>query len=178
MALESDTARLVGCCLLYFPLLISLFPYAKQLEIYIRDIYIHKTPRNHWGPSVEALPRRKYAGFFIVMLLTSVPAWLTTYASEETAEETWLNWLILLAFLSMPTFVAIFRPPSKRAFDLGDIILILFILIPLEISRYTPFIPDEKIETSYKWPNIYTSQIWLLAYYVYLFIQFYDLWKM
>jgi hypothetical protein len=45
---------------------------------------------------------------------------LTTYASEETAEETWLNWLILLGFLSMPTFVAVFRPPSKRAFDLGN----------------------------------------------------------
>jgi len=159
MGVDSHAARYIGCSLLYFPLLISLLPYAKQLEIYLRDIYIHRTPRNHWAPSVEALPRRKYAGFFIVITLTAGPAFLLTYAAEDSTKGMWLQWLILLAFLSLPTLAAIFRPPSKRAFDLGDIIIILLILIPLEVSQYTSFVPVEKIETFYNWPNIYTSRL-------------------
>ena len=54
----------------------------------------------------------KFWFVFLWFMLELFFSGLTTYASEETAEETWLNWLILLAFLSMPTFVAIFRPPS------------------------------------------------------------------
>jgi len=156
---KDEGFKWVGMSILFFPLLVSLFPYSKILKDKLQDFYNHVTPRNEWAEDIEAFPPRYYIGFGISMLFTSVPVWLVIYSIDENFSDTFKDWAIITAYLLFPLITSLLRPEALRSFDVWDICIILLVLVPLEISKYTDFIPLKEFDIAYEWPALDLSYV-------------------
>eukprot|EP01084_Bolivina_argentea_P020664 38423_1 len=168
-----QTPELIGIFLLFVPYAIILLPFLQdKIVTTLQSLYIHHTPRDDWNLAVDQHPPRRLLGYIFCILFTFTAISLLLINNFST--NYWIDFAQYFIYLSVPLIISILRPPSHRPCDIFDLLIVLLVLIPIEISQiHDTFLPDIRFTIYTAWgtsPNI--SVLQLSAFNLFLFIFF------
>ena len=167
----NTTSEGIGVILLFIPYIIILLPFLQdRIVISLQKLYLHHTPRNDWNDAVNQAPPRRLIGYLCGILFIFTSVWLILINNH--VNNYWFDFFQYFIYLSIPLIIGIIRPPSGHPCDIFDLLIILFVIIPIEISqKYNKFLPDIQFSIYNSWndsPNI--SVLRMSAFNVFLFI--------
>ena len=149
----NTTSEIIGIILLFIPYFIILLPFLQEHVVSsLQKLYIHHTPRNDWNNAVDQQPPRRLIGYLLAMLFIFTSIWLLLIKNH--VNNYWVDFFQYFIYISIPLILSIIRPPSTHPCDLVDILIILFVIIPIEISqKYDKFLPDISFKIYDSWDN-------------------------
>ena len=156
-----NTSEMIGVVLLFVPYAMILLPFLQSSIVsHLQKLYIHQTPRDDWNNAVAQHPPRRLAGYFWSIAFSFLA--ICCIMIRNHRNNYWLDVFQYLLYLSVPLCLAIIRPPSRRPGDSIDILIILTVILPIEISEeFDHFLPDITFKIYDSWshsPNISTNR--------------------
>ena len=169
----NQTSEMVGVVLLFVPYGVIMFPFLRHsIVLHLHKLYLHRTPRDDWNSAVDQHPPRRVVGYVVSILFSFLSVSLILV--ENHFNSLWLDVFEYFIYLSLPLILSIIRPPSRRPGDSIDILIILLVIVPIELSEeMDAFLPDIRFQIYEQWhraPNISTLR--MSGFNLFLFIFF------
>eukprot|EP00484_Ammonia_sp_Unknown_P028340 CAMPEP_0197027888 /NCGR_PEP_ID=MMETSP1384-20130603/7745_1 /TAXON_ID=29189 /ORGANISM="Ammonia sp." /LENGTH=475 /DNA_ID=CAMNT_0042456807 /DNA_START=13 /DNA_END=1437 /DNA_ORIENTATION=- len=172
----NDTSEIFGVILIFIPYLIMLLPrhIQKKVTVQLQRLYLHHTPRNDWNNAVGDAPPRRLMGYLCSLLFIFIGIILLLIKNH--VNNYWVDFIQYFVFISLPLLCAIIRPSSKQPCDVFDLLIILLVIVPIEISQeYDAFLPDIKFKIYNSWqssPDISILRVTGFNLFLFIFLVF------
>ena len=156
----NTTGTIIGTILLFIPYFFVIVPGLRDPIVNrLVKLYLHQTPRTEWNVSVDQYPPRRVIGFFCALITIGVPCLIIQYYHYKKTQDFWLDLFQIVVYISLPLCMSIVRPSAHSPCDIGDLLILILILVPLQLSDYDSFgnhkfLPDIKLEIHKSLPNI------------------------
>ena len=169
----NDTSEMIGVVLLFVPYAMIMLPFLQSSIVqHLQTLYIHHTPRDDWNNAVDQHPPRRVLGYLFSILFCFLS--VSFILIQNHFNSLWLDIFQYFVYLSVPLILSIIRPPSRRPGDVIDVLIILMVIVPIELSEeFDGFLPDIRFRIYESWnrsPNISTLR--MSGFNLFLFIFF------
>ena len=168
-----DTSETIGVVLLFVPYAVILLPFLQSSIVqHLQKLYIHHTPRDDWNNAVDQHPPRRVLGYLCSILFSFLS--VSFILLQNHHNNLWLDIFQYFVYLSVPLILSIIRPPSRRPGDAIDVLIVLTVIVPIELSEeFAAFLPDIRFRIYESWgrsPSISTLR--MSGFNLFLFIFF------